>query len=71
MASLKGQRAETERARGVKENSAKRRLEERRAMIETKRRRVLGGEKVDKLRESKREAEAERFLTELDQELGG
>jgi hypothetical protein len=69
MASLKGQRAETERARGVQESAAKRRLAERRAMIEAKRRKALGDDKVDKLRESKREAEADRFLKELDREL--
>lgn len=71
MASLKGQRAETERARGIKESAAKRRLEERRALIEMKRRKVMGDEKVDMLRERKREVEAERFLRGLDDELKG
>ena len=69
MASLKADRLETERARGVKENAAKRRLDERRALIEAKRRKVMGAGNVDKLREARQEAEAERFLRRMREEL--
>jgi len=79
MASLKGQRLETERVRneaskrvlsGAQE-AQKRKVEERRALIEAKRRKVMGGDKVDALREEKRKAEADKFLSGLEKELHG
>ena len=77
MASLKAQRSETERARseGGKaltkaQEAQKRKLDERRALVEAKRQKVFGGkEQLEKAREAKRTAEAEAFLSGLEGEL--
>jgi len=79
MASLKGQRLETEKVRNeaskrvlsAAQEAQKRKVEERRALIEAKRRKVMGGDKVDELREGKRKAEADKFLSGLEKELQG
>lgn len=76
MASLKGQRVETEVAREAAakrvltaaQEAKKRQVEERRALIEAKRRKVLGKDKVDELRESRRQAETDKFLSELEKD---
>lgn len=74
MASLKAQRKETERAQATASQSSaqaakKRKIEERRALIEAKRKKMMGAEEVDRLREVKRAAEAERLLKGLESEL--
>lgn len=69
MASLKSQRLETEAARSA--HPAKRsKADERRAMIEAKRKKLLGEGEVERLREGKRQAEAEKLLEGLAHEWG-
>ncbi|WVQ79226.1 hypothetical protein IAT38_001322 [Cryptococcus sp. DSM 104549] len=80
MASLKAERAETERKRAetvqrnglsAAQEAKKRKVEERRAVIEAKRLKLLGGEEaVAKLRKEKEEAAAEAFLKGLEGEMG-
>lgn len=69
MASLKAQRSETERVQqtgnGVQE-ARRRKLDERRAMLQAKRERVMSEAQVEEIRSAKREAEAERILNGLD-----
>jgi large subunit ribosomal protein L24e len=79
MAALNAERQKTETAR--KENQSrssgiskaleerKRKLDDRRAMIEAKRIKVLGKEEVERLKREKKEKEAEAFLNGLDEEL--
>ena len=79
MASLDAQRADTENARGVAErrdglsaaqDAKKRKVDQRKALIEAKRAKLLGGEKeVDRLRAEKRAAETDRFLQGLEEEM--
>jgi len=79
MASLGAQRAETESIRqaGVErgELSAaqqlrKRKLEERKALVDAKRAKLLGGEKeVERMRDGRRAAETDLFLKGLEKEL--
>src|SRR5689334_13301863 len=81
MASLKAQREETETVRqqagrrgGVSAAQAvhKRKLDERRALVEAKRAKLLGGQEVvDRLREEKRSAEADNLLREVEQSMKG
>lgn len=81
MASLDAQRLKTEQARGetaqrggisAAQEAKKRKLEDRKALIEAKRVKLLGGEKeVERLRAEKRAAEAEQFLQGLEAEIGG
>nr|ODN92287.1 hypothetical protein L204_05386 [Cryptococcus depauperatus CBS 7855] len=78
-ASLKNQRAETQRARteieqhggqGAAQDARKRKVEERKAIIAAKRAKMLGGEKeVERLREEKRVKEADDFPKGLEEEL--
>lgn len=80
MASLDAQRKETEQARGeavkrgglsAAQEAKKRKLDERRSVVEAKRVKLLGGkEEVERLRNEKREREAERFLDGLKEEMG-
>lgn len=79
MASLKAERKETEAARaetgtrhGMSEAqlARKRKLDERRTLVEEQRRKRLGGAAaVEKLRAEKRAREAEAFLEDLEKEL--
>lgn len=79
MASLTTQRAETEQARKHAESrgqlssaqeAKKRKLEERKGLIEAKRAKLLGGQaEVDRLKVGKRAAEAAEFLTGIEQEM--
>lgn len=77
MASLNAERQRTETARQAQadrgmskvQEERKRKLDERRALIEAKRIKVLGKEEVERLRREKREKEAEKFLSGLDKEL--
>jgi hypothetical protein len=78
MASLDAQRSQTEQARGeagrrgglsAAQEAKKRKLDERKALIEAKRVKLLGGTKeVERLRAEKRAAEAETFLRGLENE---
>jgi hypothetical protein len=80
MASLDAQRKETEQAReetvkrgglSAAQEAKKRKLDERRAVVEAKRVKLLGGkEEVERLRSVKREKEAESFLDGLKKEMG-
>lgn len=80
MASLKAEREATETARNEAkkrgglskaQEAHKRKLDERRAMIEAKRAKLFGGQdEVDRLRQEKREREAEAFLSGLEKEMG-
>jgi hypothetical protein len=79
MASLDAQRRETEQARGeavkrgglsAAQEIKKRKLDERRAIVEAKRIKLLGGkEEVERMRNEKREREAEQFLDSVKAEL--
>ena len=75
MASLKAQREETERARRTNASSAvmdarKRKLDQRRAFVEAKRSRLLGGdEAVARLRAERKAAEADSLLEGLEAEM--
>lgn len=78
-AALDAQRTETEKARAQTEKrgmsaaqeAKKRRLDERRALVEAKRAKLLGGaENVARLREKKRAEEVDKFVLEFDGELG-
>ncbi|OCF35207.1 hypothetical protein I317_02277 [Kwoniella heveanensis CBS 569] len=82
MASLSAQRKETELARAQATSASNKglsaaqlaknkKLEERKALIEAKRAKLLGGkENVEKLRQEKKAREAEEFLKGLESELG-
>lgn len=80
MASLDATRGDTERARreagkrggmSAAQEANKRKLDERKALIEAKRVKLLGGEKeVERLRAERRAAQAESFLQGLEDELG-
>ncbi|WWD20278.1 hypothetical protein CI109_104754 [Kwoniella shandongensis] len=79
MAALDVQRNETEKARAetaqrrgmsAAQEAKKRKMDERKAMIEAKRVKLLGGEKeVERLRAEKRAKEADDFLKGLESEL--
>lgn len=79
MASLDAERLETEMARdrtakrgslSVAQEAKRRRLADRRAVIEAKREQLLGGKaKLAQLREAKRAQEADAFLAEFDEEV--
>ena len=79
MAALKEQRKETEKARveteqrrgmSAAQEMRKRKLDERRALVEAKRAKMLGGpEAVEKLRAEKRVKEADTFLEGLEAEM--
>ena len=81
MASLGAQRDETERARSqtgkrgglsAAQEAKKRKVDERKALIEAKRAKLMGGEKeVERLRAEKRAAETDDFLRGVEDELGG
>ncbi|WVQ96031.1 hypothetical protein IAU59_003131 [Kwoniella sp. CBS 9459] len=82
MASLSAQRKETEAARAQADSAQKkglsaaqlakqRKLEERKALIEAKRAKLLGGkDKVEQLRVEKKAREADEFFKSLESELG-
>ncbi|WVW86963.1 hypothetical protein I302_109019 [Kwoniella bestiolae CBS 10118] len=79
MASLASQRQETENARlkanqkglSAAQEARKRKVDERKALIEAKRAKMLGGEReVERLRDEKRKKEADDFLKGLESELG-
>ncbi|KAK8849650.1 hypothetical protein IAR55_004985 [Kwoniella newhampshirensis] len=80
MAALDAQRSETEKARAetaqrrgmsAAQEAKKRKMDERKAMIEAKRVKLLGGEKeVERLRAERRAKEADEFLQGLESELG-
>lgn len=78
MASLDAERRMTEHARGkmaargltATQEARRRRLEERRALVEAKRAKLLGGaEKVAALRAQRQAERAEEFLKDLEREL--
>ncbi|WWC95795.1 hypothetical protein V866_002661 [Kwoniella sp. B9012] len=81
MASLASQRQETENARSkatqsqqkglsAAQEARKRKADERKALIEAKRAKMLGGEKeVERLREERRQRKTEDFLRNLENEL--
>ncbi len=79
MASLDAQRTETERARdeagkrgglSLAQEAKKRKIDERKALIEAKRVKLLGGEEeVERLRAEKRAFETDKFLQGLGEEL--
>jgi hypothetical protein len=79
MASLKAQRLQTETARksasgrvGLTkaQEAQKRKLDERRALVEAKRRKAFGGaEQLERAREEKRRIEADSFLSNLEKDL--
>jgi len=77
MASLNAERQRTETARQARagiskaQEERKRKLDERREMLEAKRIKVLGKDEVERLKREKREKEAETFLSGLDRELQG
>ncbi|WWC92755.1 uncharacterized protein L201_007714 [Kwoniella dendrophila CBS 6074] len=81
MESLASQRKETEIAReqvqqrpglSAAQEARKRKADERKALIEAKRSKLLGGEKeVERLKEDKKKKEADDFLKGLENELGG
>jgi hypothetical protein len=77
MASLNAERQRTESARQARggiskaQEERKRKLDERREMLEAKRIKVLGKDEVERLKREKREKEAETFLSGLDRELQG
>lgn len=66
-ASLNEERLATEAAR-MERPAKKSKVEERKAMIEAKRKRLLGESTVDKMREEKRQAEADKLLEGLEKE---
>ncbi|WVQ77721.1 hypothetical protein IAR50_007411 [Cryptococcus sp. DSM 104548] len=78
-AALKASREETEQARAraserggltAAQEARKRKMDERKAMIDAKRAKMLGGEKeVERLREEKKAKEADDFLMELERDL--
>lgn len=78
MASLDAERRRTEQARGKTaargmtpaQEARKRRLEERRALVEAKRAKLLGGaDKVAALRAQRQAERAEEFLKDFEREL--
>lgn len=79
MAQLEAERNVTDQARtetakrggmSAAQEAKKRRLEERKALVEAKRARLLGGaENVARLRAEQKAKEADKFLEGLDQEL--
>ncbi|KAK4688676.1 hypothetical protein P7C73_g1430, partial [Tremellales sp. Uapishka_1] len=79
MAALGAQRAETERARGAASNrggqsvaqeAKKRKLDERRALIQAKRAKLLGGEEeIARLKQEKNAAAADSFLKDIEEEF--
>ncbi|WWC65815.1 uncharacterized protein I303_108437 [Kwoniella dejecticola CBS 10117] len=79
MASLASQRKETEQARSQQvqrglsaaQEARKRKADERKALIDAKRAKMLGGpQEVERLREERKKAEADAFLKGLEDELG-
>ena len=79
MESLKAQRTETEQARSAAasrtgltaaQEARKRKLDDRRAVIEAKRTKLLGGEEeIARLRAEKRAAEADKLLDSIASEM--
>ena len=79
MQSLREQREETERERArnqaanrgmsAAQEAKKRKMDERRALIESKRAKMMGEGAGEKMRKAKQEAEADRFLRGLEREM--
>ncbi|ORY34772.1 hypothetical protein BCR39DRAFT_514630 [Naematelia encephala] len=77
MASLSTQREETEKARAANrglsaaQEAKKRKLDERKALIEAKRAKLFGGQEItERKREERRAAVADDFLQSVERELG-
>jgi len=79
MAALEAERLETEVARArageragrsVAQEAKRRRLDERRALVEAKRAQLLGGrERLAQLRAQRQQGETEKFFAELDEDI--